>query len=205
LTGNVGRAARFYGRTSGRYARRRPHGLRELVLDRQRNAIVELAAPRTTDSVLDVGCGAGKIAALLRPRVSAICGVDASASMLELARPSLDVCVHAPLETLDLGRTFDLVVCCGVFDFLDDPGVGLRAIRRHLAPGGRAVVSAAAVSPIGIGYWAVRRLQGVRVRLFTSGELRLLAGQCGLRCATARAVPGGTVAAVLELAVITAR
>ena len=186
---NLERAVEFYARTSGRYARRRPHGIREPVLAWQRKGIVELAAPRTTDSVLDVGCGAGQIAALLRPMVASICGVDASKEMVALARRWLDEEAHASLETLHLGRRFDLIVCCGVFDFVEDPAAGLDAIRRHLAPGGRAVVSAAAV---------VRRLQGVRVRLFTSRRLRALAAGCGLRCTAVRRLPGGSVAVLLQ-------
>src|SRR5438067_5814811 len=83
---NLERAVEFYARTSGRYARRRPHGIREPVLAWQRKGIVELAAPRTTDSVLDVGCGAGQIAALLRPMVASICGVDASRGWARLLR-----------------------------------------------------------------------------------------------------------------------
>ena len=177
---------------------RRPHGIREPVLAWQRKGIVELAAPRTTDSVLDVGCGAGQIAALLRPMVASICGVDASKEMVALARRWLDEEAHASLETLHLGRRFDLIVCCGVFDFVEDPAAGLDAIRRHLAPGGRAVVSAAAVSLVGIGYALVRRLQGVRVRLFTSRRLRALAAGCGLRCTAVRRLPGGSVAVLLQ-------
>ena len=195
---NLQRAAEFYARTSGRYARRRPHGIREPVLARQRKGIVELAAPRPGDSVLDVGCGAGQIAALLRPMVASICGVDASKEMVALARPWLDEEAHASLETLDLGRRFDLIVCCGVFDFVDDPAGALDAIRCHLAPHGRAVVSAAAVSLIGIAYAIVRRLQGVRVRLFTARSLRALADGCGLRCTAVRRLPGGGVAVMLQ-------
>jgi 2-polyprenyl-3-methyl-5-hydroxy-6-metoxy-1,4-benzoquinol methylase len=196
--GKIQRAADFYSRTVGRYTKTRPHGIREPVLARQRDAIVELAHPRSTDSVLDVGCGAGRVAAVLRPRVARICGADASSEMLAVARRWLDEEIHAPLETLDLGRKFDLIVCCGVFDFLEDAPEGLRAIRRHLAPRGRAVVSAAAVSPIGVAYAIVRRAQGVRVRLYTSAGLRRLAASCGLRCTASRRLPGGSVAVILE-------
>jgi 2-polyprenyl-3-methyl-5-hydroxy-6-metoxy-1,4-benzoquinol methylase len=195
---NLQRAAEFYARTSGRYARRRPHGLREPILARQRKGIVELASPRRSDSVLDIGCGAGQIAALLRPHVASICGVDASSEMVALARPWLDEESHASLETLDLGRRFDLVICCGVFDFVDDPAAGLTAIRRHLAPGGRAVVSAASLSAIGLGYALVRRLQGVRVRLYTAHRLCALAAERGLRCVAVRKLPGGSVAVLLQ-------
>ena len=106
--------------------------------------------------------------------------------------------VQASLETLDLGRKFDLIVCCGVFDFVEDAAAGLDAIRRHLAPQGRAIVSAASVSAIGVGYALVRRAQGVRVRLYTSRRLRALAASCGLRCTAARRLPGGSVAVMLE-------
>src|SRR2546428_3720614 len=87
---NVQRAAEFYSRTAGRYARSRPHGIREPVLARQRDAIVELARPRSTDSVLDVGCGAGRVAAVLRPRLAWIFGADAASEMLSLAPRWLD-------------------------------------------------------------------------------------------------------------------
>jgi SAM-dependent methyltransferase len=198
--GNVERAAELYGRESSRYSRARPHGLREFVLADQRAAIVDLAQPRPTDRVLDVGCGAGTIAALLRPRVASICGVDVCAEVLAIARRWLDDVGEGRLETLDLGREFDLVVCCGVLDFAEDAGAAFRAIRRHLAPGGRAIVATAALSAIGVGYAFVRRLQGVRVRLYTAAQLSALSGSSGLRCATIRRIPGGSLAAVLQTA-----
>jgi SAM-dependent methyltransferase len=196
--GNVDRAAELYRRESSRYSHARPHGLREFVLAGQRARILELARPRPTDRVLDVGCGAGQIAALLRPNVATICGIDVCTEMLSIARRWLDEVAEARLETLDLGREFDLVVCCGVLDFADDAGAALRAIRRHLAPGGRAIVATAAVSPLGLGYAAVRRLQGIRVRLYRNAQLRGVAERSGLRCATIGRIPGGSVAAVLE-------
>jgi 2-polyprenyl-3-methyl-5-hydroxy-6-metoxy-1,4-benzoquinol methylase len=196
--GNVDRAIEFYGRTAARYARRRAHGLREPVLARQRNAVIELADPRPTDSVLDIGCGAGRLAALLRPRVATICGVDASTAILALALPWLDEAVQGRLETLDLGRPFDLVICCGVLDFVDDEGAAWDAIRRHVAPQGRAVISAAAQSLVGIAYAFVRRMQGVRVRLYASDRLAASAANHGLRCTEVRNLRGGSVAVVVR-------
>ena len=196
--GNVERAAQLYARGRSRYSRARPHGFRELVLADQRAAIVELARPQASDRVLDIGCGAGLIASLLRSRVSTISGVDVCAEMLAVARPWLDHAVRAQLETLDLGRHFDLVVCAGVLDFVEDPQAALRAIRRHVAPHGRAVIATAALSATGIAYALFRRLQGIRVHLYTSGRLQKLAVITGLRCTTVRRLPGGSVAAILE-------
>src|SRR5207302_901762 len=122
---NVQRAADFYSRTAGRYARNRPHGIREPVLARQRDAIVELARPRSTDSVLDVGCGAGRVAAVLRPRVAWICGADASSEMLALARRAQGVRVR-----LYTSRRLRALAA----------GCGLRCTAARRLPGGSVAV-----------------------------------------------------------------
>src|SRR5438094_688557 len=81
---NLERAVEFYARTSGRYARRRPHGIREPVLAWQRKGIVELAAPRTTDSVLDVGCALSPRAVACAAPLFAGCREEASQSCCSL-------------------------------------------------------------------------------------------------------------------------
>ena len=66
-------------------------------------------------SVLDAGCGTGRVAIELARRGVAVVGVDVDASMLATARtnaPAIDWHEH-DLATLDLGRTFDAVVMAG--------------------------------------------------------------------------------------------
>lgn len=66
-------------------------------------------------SVLDAGCGTGRVAIRLADRGFACVGVDLDASMLDVARsraPDLRW-VEADLCDLDLGETFDLVVAAG--------------------------------------------------------------------------------------------
>ena len=66
-------------------------------------------------SVLDVGCGTGRVARELARRGVAVVGVDADASMVATARrlsPDLDWRVD-DLCAFDLGRTFPLVVMAG--------------------------------------------------------------------------------------------
>lgn len=66
-------------------------------------------------SVLDAGCGTGRVAIRLAERGFDCVGVDVDASMLDAARrraPGL-TWVQADLVNLDLGRTFDLVVAAG--------------------------------------------------------------------------------------------
>ena len=95
-------------------------------------------------SVLDAGCGTGRVAIELARRGIEVVGVDLDASMLSEARrraPSL-LWIEADLAQLALGRVFDLVVLAGnVPLFCPEAGrVALcSACAAHVAPGGRLV------------------------------------------------------------------
>jgi SAM-dependent methyltransferase len=92
-------------------------------------------------SVLDAGCGTGRVGIELARRGIEVVGVDADPDMLERARRrSTDVTwVLADLATLDLGRTFDVVVLAGnVLPFVEpvDRVAAVAACARHLDVGG---------------------------------------------------------------------
>src|SRR5438094_28211 len=66
-------------------------------------------------SVLDAGCGSGRVAVELARRGVDVVGADVNPSMLAVAReraPQL-TWVESDLAALDLGRTFDVVVMAG--------------------------------------------------------------------------------------------
>lgn len=95
-------------------------------------------------SVLDAGCGTGRIAVELARRGHDVVGVDLDPEMLAAAR-SKDAPVTwvlADLLTVDLGRAFDAVVAAGnVMIFLTpgtEPGV-IENLARHLRPAGRLI------------------------------------------------------------------
>ncbi len=95
-------------------------------------------------SVLDAGCGTGRIAVHLAELGYDVAGVDVDETMLAVARrdaPGLDW-HQADLSTFDLGRTFDLVLLAGNTIPLLEPGTLPAAADRlvaHLAAGGRLV------------------------------------------------------------------
>ena len=97
-------------------------------------------------SVLDAGCGTGRVALELRRRGHDVAGVDLDPSMLEVARakaPEL-TWVEADLADPDLlgGRRFDVVVLAGnVLIFLTPGTEGpvLANVSRLLVSGGRAI------------------------------------------------------------------
>jgi SAM-dependent methyltransferase len=95
-------------------------------------------------SVLDAGCGTGRVGRELARRGADVVGIDIDAAMLATARrkgPGVEW-RQADLATVDLGRTFDVIVLAGnVMIFLTpgSEGAVLANMARHLSPGGRLV------------------------------------------------------------------
>jgi SAM-dependent methyltransferase len=95
-------------------------------------------------SVLDAGCGTGRVAVELARRGMMVVGVDVDRSMLDRARraaPDVDWIEH-DLTTLDLGRTFSVVVMAGNVPLFTPPGTHADLVSgcaRHVAPGGALV------------------------------------------------------------------
>jgi trans-aconitate methyltransferase len=92
-------------------------------------------------SVLDAGCGTGRVGRELARRGADVVGVDRDASMLATAERRAPDCAWylADIASVDLGRTFDAVLMAGnVMLFVDrgTEGVVLANMVRHLAPDG---------------------------------------------------------------------
>jgi 2-polyprenyl-3-methyl-5-hydroxy-6-metoxy-1,4-benzoquinol methylase len=103
--------------------------------------LVRSLAPR---SVLDAGCGTGRVAIELARHGIAVVGVDIDASMIAEARrlaPEL-LWVQADLATLEMGRQFDVVVLAGnvpLFCTVTTRSTLITACATHVAPGGSMV------------------------------------------------------------------
>lgn len=95
-------------------------------------------------TVLDAGCGTGRVAIELARRGHDVVGVDLDPEMLAAARrkaPEL-TWIAADLAEVDLGRTFDAVVAAGNVMIFVTPGQERAVVAnlgRHLAPGGLLV------------------------------------------------------------------
>ena len=92
-------------------------------------------------SVLDAGCGTGRIARELARRGADIVGVDLDEQMLSTARRKApDLAWHcADLAAIDLRRTFDVILLAGNVMIFLTPGTESAVVSnlaRHLAPGG---------------------------------------------------------------------
>ena len=121
---------------------------RRPLVDKSEHVLALAAGKR----VLDVGCidhsaetalglGDAWLHGRLRATASALVGLDVlerDAAILN-AR-GFDIRI-GDAETFDLGETFDLVVAADIVEHLPNSGLFLGALRRHLAPGGRIVLT----------------------------------------------------------------
>ena len=113
-----------------------PHGEADLV--------ASLLAGREAASVLDAGCGTGRVAIELDRRGFDVVGVDLDPANLAVARrlaPDIAWC-EADLAELDLGRRFDLAVAAGNVLLFLTPGTSAEVVASlagHLHTGGLLV------------------------------------------------------------------
>jgi ubiquinone/menaquinone biosynthesis C-methylase UbiE/DNA-binding transcriptional ArsR family regulator len=113
-------------------------------------AVVEAVGDRHYTALLDIGTGTGRMLELLAGQADRLVGLDASHSMLAVARANLARAeLHASRVELRQGdvyampfehATFDLVVVHQVLHYLDDPGRAVSAAAALVAPGGRLLV-----------------------------------------------------------------
>ncbi|MET0902781.1 MAG: class I SAM-dependent methyltransferase [Acidimicrobiales bacterium] len=109
--------------------------------------------PRT---VLDAGCGTGRVAIELARHGIEVVGADVDGSMLATARRLAPgpTWVEADLTTLDLGRTFDVVVMAGNVPLFTPPGTEaalVAGVARHVAADGVLIAGFSLSRGYGIG------------------------------------------------------
>ena len=96
--------------------------------------------------VLDVGCGHGITPPELIAQTCTFWGVDASPEMLRHGRKSHGShrSVHFALGTAERlsfsSEVFDVVICAGVIEFVDDDQLAVSEMARVLKPGGTLII-----------------------------------------------------------------
>ncbi|MET9342183.1 methyltransferase domain-containing protein [Nonomuraea sp. NPDC003804] len=193
-TGSVdqfNRMARRYDSSPGQYGCRRADP-----------EVLAAAADLSPDTVLDVGCGTGRLLSLAAGRWprARLYGVDPAGEMVRVAgeklpRARLHVCGAERLPFPD--RSFDLVLSTTAFGHWQDQPAGLREIARVLRRPGRLVLAEHRPPP----RWArplLRLVGGELPAHRTPDETRHLLTQAGFQVRSIGRVRGGLVLAVAE-------
>jgi ubiquinone/menaquinone biosynthesis C-methylase UbiE len=120
------------------------------------NDLIEIAALRPGERVLDVACGTGVVARLASSRVGAaggVAGLDVNPGMLAVAASTTptDMSIEwheASAEAMPLpDASFDVVMCQMGLQFVADKHAALCEIRRVLVSGGRLILSVPGPTP----------------------------------------------------------
>ena len=151
-------------------------------LRQTRKIVLKDIGPVDRLRVLDLGCGVGGYAIELARRGARVSAVDASASMLAVARRrAIEAGVADRIEFVQADgrawlaagppgrRRFDVAVCIGVFDYVDDPAAWLGEFGprcdRLIATFPRPSAFQSLIT------WQYRRI-GVSARVYNIAELR---------------------------------
>ena len=110
--------------------------------------LVARAALNRGDSVIDVACGTGIVARLVRERLgpdARIVGVDVAPAMLAVAR-AVDQTIdwrqgNATSLPVSASERFTALTCHQGLQFMPDKAVAIREMRRVFAPGGRVAIA----------------------------------------------------------------
>ena len=118
------------------------------IFDRYARDLVERARPfGPSDRILDLGCGTGIVARILRERLGGaarLTGLDVNAQMIAKARslaPDIEWCEGNAVALPFADASFEVVLAQQVLQFVPDRAAALREIRRVLVPGGRLIAS----------------------------------------------------------------
>lgn len=106
--------------------------------------------------VMDVGCGAGQVGALLKARDCYVLGVEPDPQAAALARDVLDEVIVDRAERFhreDLVGTFDTILLLDVLEHVPEPLLILTNLRKYLGDGGRFIISV----PNAV-HWTIRKM-----------------------------------------------
>jgi len=165
--------------------------------DFERRRAFLLAAVRTGDRALDIGCGAGDFTAVLAQAGAAAIGVDVAEAALGRARArhaGLDfrrVRFDGPLALEDC--SFELVWASEVIEHVADTALWLSEVRRVLAPGGRLLLSTPSHGRLRVAVGGVERFSeplGDHLHLYTRRSLAGVLDEFGFSAIRVRAVGG---------------
>ena len=164
--------------------------------------LLTTARARTADTVLDVACGPGIVAAAFARKAAEVTGIDLTPAMIDLAR---ERCASERLDNVrfEIGdveqlpyvdASFSVVLCRYALHHMLRPQAVISEMARVCAPGGRLVVADVVVGrdvAVAARFNEVERLRDPsHVRALTTSELLDLLRAADLeRCAQAGFYP----------------
>ena len=129
-------------------------------------AVLERLPLNGDETVIDAGCGSGRVTEALLEQLprGRVIGVDASASMIDAARERLGDRgeLHvADLVSFDLGLRADAILSTATFHWIADHDALFARLRAHLRPGGLLVAQCGGQGNIARVHAAAREVMAI--------------------------------------------
>jgi 2-polyprenyl-3-methyl-5-hydroxy-6-metoxy-1,4-benzoquinol methylase len=136
---------------------------------RERSLILQFADfKHAGKTMIDVGCGGGFYSMAAKRAGMKVCAVDAVPAMLENLKGKVDEIRLLGIESIRLEKSFDLVLCAGVLDFVKNPERSFKNLCNLVSPQGKLVILVPKTGLCGIFYRLEKKTSGINVNLYTS-------------------------------------
>lgn len=129
--------------------------------------------------MLEVGCGAGRTLSWLQQREARAFGVDVSRAMALQCRAAGHLVSVQDMQALAFRPVFDWVMCVGALEFVADPLATLRGFAASLRSHGQLLLLYPRRGMPGSLYRIYHRSNGIKVHLFSAGEIKDLCRKAG--------------------------
>jgi 2-polyprenyl-3-methyl-5-hydroxy-6-metoxy-1,4-benzoquinol methylase len=175
------RAKQYYDTIAKRYSEMITSGIGGAMKRKEKDCLMRLLSPRRGDRILDAGCGSGFYAKLILDSGAEVLCVDISPGMVDVVRRAgIDAEVQ-DVQSLNLHKEFDKILCAGPLEFCREPSRALQGLRKHLKKDGCIVLSVLNVSIIGLVYRIYHLSHGFMINLFSLRLIADLLKQTGFR------------------------
>ncbi len=139
---------------------------------------------KSSDSVLDIGCGTGSgLRFLSQQGLSKLTGIDLSPEMIRHAHQNLHSSVLLKVASVEelpfLGNFFDVVINTEAFHHFSEPKIAIKEMARVLKKGGLLCISDVHffLKPI---HWLFEKLEPGCVHIYSQREFKDLFEKAGL-------------------------
>jgi len=162
---------RYFDTKASEYDSMKVRGFTGKLAEKESRAILEFLNVKNGDEVLDAGCGSGFYSDFIRRGGGIPFGVDLSEKMIDEFKDKSFEGVVGDIETINLGKKFDKILCAGALEFVGDPIKTVENLSRHLRDDGLLVLLYPSSSFIGLLYRLFHLTHGIKAKLYNDSEI----------------------------------
>ena len=126
----------YFSGKSSEYDKKRGSGILGKIVNKERDAVMEFLEVHANEVILDLGCGAGYYARLIKEKKAKVVGVDIAEKMVEDMKKQKIESYLGNIESFRLRKKFDKVLIAGALEFVDDAENVIQNSAFHLKKNG---------------------------------------------------------------------